>query len=173
MINEKNVKCLTGIVHQEAIEATEKAVKARAIAAEKRQSAKEASAANNKGGAGAAHGKGGKGSGAGKGRGKGGKAKDPEKKQFTKKDPLHGENYTVKDCMPFLPPNPDCAIRRDGTKYLRWQVYYPNEEGNRYAQLAWNDWVTERECILFCLRWLWDCYTAQNHGAVCPFDFSE
>eukprot|EP00969_Alexandrium_andersonii_P047777 2096983-Alexandrium_andersonii.AAC.1 len=81
-------------------------------------------------------------------------------------------DYTVDEMRPFLPKAKGCSLSKDTSRHFRFQVSYPNEVSPFSKSCAWNNNVTQREAVLTCLRWAWDCHEALHPGEVRPWDLS-
>ena len=80
------------------------------------------------------------------------------------------EEYTVKHLSQYLPAVAGCTMRRDGKRFMGWQVFYPRPSPPFSTSLVWNELTTERQAAMHCLMWAWRCHTEAT-GEECPFTF--
>ena len=84
-----------------------------------------------------------------------------------------GNTWTKEQIDPFIPKVTGCCISRDGTLHMRWKVKYPNAVPPFSTSLVWNDAVSERDSVLFCLQWVWREHVRNNPEEVCPWIFPD
>jgi hypothetical protein len=86
---------------------------------------------------------------------------------------LHGNvAYTPAEIRMWLPDVAECSIAKDVTRFMRWQVYYPNPEPPVSASKVFSPGTgfTDTGALIFCLTWVWAQHLAAT-GQECPFNF--
>ena len=78
---------------------------------------------------------------------------------------------TREQAKAFLPQIVGCTIQKDTKLHMRWKGIYPNEEAPFSISKVWDEKTSDREAMLKCLNWSWDCHSEVT-GEACPFDLT-
>ena len=84
-----------------------------------------------------------------------------------------GEQFTVEEAKVYLPDYPGVWIHIKGARC--WLVKFDKRaRGFKSHMATWSDGGrTHKECLLECLRWVWQVYRAEvPDGRPCPWDLS-
>ena len=85
--------------------------------------------------------------------------------------PIVGEAFTVEEAGACIPSAPGCFIHIHLER--AWKVKYLSKpEQPRSRTHTWGSDLTHRECLMSCLRWVWDVHT-RLIGEACPFDLGD
>ena len=84
-----------------------------------------------------------------------------------------GEQFTVEEAKVYLPDYPGVWIQIKGGEC--WLVKFDKRaQGFKSHMATWSDGGrTHKDCLLECLRWVWQVYRAEvPDGRPCPWDLS-